>query len=58
MKTANTQNQNINWKKINTDNEAKLKALKQLINDWETQLPIHFYMIAINIIKNKEVSYK
>jgi hypothetical protein len=53
MQSANTRDKKINWARVNQDNEAKLKSLKRLIVDWETQLPVHFYIMAINIINNK-----
>jgi hypothetical protein len=53
MKSTNTQDLKIDWKNVNRDNEEKLRALKHLIRDWETQLPIHFVLLAMNIINNR-----
>lgn len=55
MEESNTADVKINWKKVNQDNEAKLRALKKWIKEWESQLPFHFYMVAINIIDNKDI---
>jgi len=32
--------------------EAKLKAIKRLIEEWQTQLPIQFELIIRNIIND------
>jgi hypothetical protein len=50
MITTNTQNQKIDWKKINTDNTEKLKEIKRLVKDWEGQLPFKLYQILMNVI--------
>lgn len=52
MKNYNTANVEIDWKKIN-DNEAKLKVLERLVENWSLQLPPHFYKVAVSILKNK-----
>ena len=50
MKSSNTQDQKIDWKKVNTDNEYKLREIKKLLNDWESQIPVKIYMILMNVI--------
>jgi hypothetical protein len=50
MKSSNTQDQSINWKKINTDDKAKLREIKRLLNDWESQIPVKIYMILMNVL--------
>ena len=50
MQSTNTQSQKIDWKKVNTDNESKLREIKRLLKDWESQIPVKIYMILMNII--------
>ena len=33
--------------------QGKLKAIRRLVKEWESQLPTHFYLIIRNILNNE-----
>jgi hypothetical protein len=50
MQSTNTQSQKIDWKKINTDNENKLREIKKKLSEWESQIHPNIYRILMNIL--------
>jgi len=36
--------------KNGTKNKAKLRAISDLVHQWETQLPAHFYLVVKKIL--------
>ena len=53
MKSTNTQNMKIDWKHVNRDNTEKLKSIKRLIKEYDSELPPYFVLLVTRIIDNE-----
>ena len=33
--------------------EAKIQAIKKLVDEWESQIPVYFYLVINSILNNR-----